>query len=176
MTAVCFVMWPWHHSVRTPFPFSQCHRLPTENTLIPLHRTSDGGFHGSWITLRLVFGPVYPLIRLRTGLTCQTVVDSQSRRLPGRPLCSPCEHQCSRRGWVGPARPQRQHGPGAELASALQSHRKGDESHRPVNCRAWMSLLTEFGCQNERWGFVVPLTRKSVKCQITHAGGGPVIC
>ena len=49
-------------------------------------------------------------------------MDSRARRLPGRPLGSPCEHPSSRRGRAVPVRPQGQHGPGAQLASGLHRY------------------------------------------------------
>lgn len=107
------------------FPISRCHSLLTENTPFLTKTLHAAAFLRLKLHSGSCFTQVYLVIRLCTSLTCQTEVDSQHRRLPGRPLCSPCEHLSSRRGWVGPARPQRQHGPAAQLASGLQSDRKG---------------------------------------------------
>lgn len=85
--------------------------------------------------------------------TWQTEEDSQPQRLPGRPLRSLRGDQSSHRDWVGPTRPQRRHGPGAQLALRSSKTTLGDETRESV----WLSLLTEFDSQDERWVLDVSL-------------------
>lgn len=54
------------------------------------------------------------------------------------------------RDWVGPARPQRQHGPGAQLTSGRREEREGDERHRRRT--GWLSLLNGMNGQYFRCG------------------------
>lgn len=137
-----FVTWP---PVGSPSPrFRWCRRRLFYNKT---HRpTSEPGRHTAHQTQELR-GKGHTAGGQARSCRCETLLVSAGLLGPGG---FPAGLSAPSRDWVGPARPQRQHGPGAQLTSGRREGREGDE--RQGRRTGWLSLLNGMNGQYFRCG------------------------
>lgn len=179
MTAVCFVMWPWHSSVGTQLPFFAVSQAPNWKHSISLVNSPPRFSQVlSWLWNYI---PVFAL----HGLSAHSALYNSYMSESGRLSCFPAGlsvHRVSFNPHAGVGWVQLGHwGSMASLCSGWIKATQRDESHRwetvELGCHCYHRLAVrmngEFCCFI---AFCLSFSHKSIKCQIMHAGGGWLTC